>query len=120
HPMHATSRRRRRGAYVDPLRRRAIQPARWTKEQLPQVLGAPIDIASHQVCIVLFQTRGREDVSGEDRLPESGSESLDMTIYIVNERFGRAVRDVGIRPGRVPSRRRAPVVKQARLREDDE
>ena len=75
-----------------------------SREHLPQVLGAAVDVAAHVVGVVLLQAGRRQDAAGQDHVPEAGREALDLGLDPLPHVERGAVRDVAVGPGRVPGR----------------
>src|SRR6266542_2112982 len=87
-------------------------------DQLPKGLRAPRDVPAHVVLVVAFDVPRKPDGPGQDAVPKSGGEPLDLTLDPLPHVDRGAVRDVTVRPGRVAARGGASWIEQARLDQD--
>ena len=122
HPVHAAARRRRGRAEEDARQRRRVRrdSRDGTGEELRQGRRAAVDVAADVVRVVALHRRRAERRAREDPLAEAGREALDLRLDPLRHVDARAVRDVAVRPGRVPPGRRARRVEEALLGEQHE
>src|SRR3954447_6883980 len=111
HSMHSRSRRRRRGADINILRRSRVVPPRRTKQKLPQIHYTAADISSDQIRIHLFQHLRREHASRHYALPEPRCEAFDLRLKPLQHVEIRSMRDVTVSPRYMLSLRSAARVK---------
>ena len=122
HAMHAASRRCRRGAKVEAFDRSLIrvETQNRTSEELLEVIGSSSDVSAHEICIRVFKLCRVFGVAGQNKVAKAGSEPLHLGFDGSCHIEGGPIRNVAIRPGRVPSRGRAGRIEKARLRQQDE
>jgi hypothetical protein len=93
----------------------------WKRSQETRQEGGPRgDVPADQVRVRLLHCSRVMCLAREDPFAEAGRESLDLSLDCPANVDGRAVRDVTVGPGRVLADRRASVVEEALLREQDE
>jgi len=76
-------------------------PPRGTKQKLPHVEHASLNIATDEVRVHAFKIRGRENMPRQNAIAKTGSEALDLSFEAREHVRGRAVGNVAVCPGGV-------------------
>jgi hypothetical protein len=120
--VHAASGRRRGRAQVDALERRPVRdeaPYR-AEEELAEIHRAAVEISADEVAVMGLEVGRAERAASEDQVAEARREALDLGLDALRHVHVGAVRDMAVGPGGVIAGRRARLVPEARLGEQDE
>src|ERR1700723_3160031 len=97
------------------LERGGVLAPGWPQKELQAGKRAPVDVASHQVCIPRLHGRSVKDRPSQDAFAETGGAALYRSFDRFQSRAGPTIGYVTVGPGYMLARRRAAGVKQRGL-----